>query len=1476
MKRTRQQIHGQQRGKKLMKRIKGQWVAVLLAANVFGASHTLNAVGANNPTTSTDIVLSNFDGKEDYYSEEQIQAEIERAIDIINTEWKQNSVEEIQREILRQKEEKLPIYVVQWGDTLSGIAFATGQSVEQLSEFNQLSNEDFIIAGDLLTGVIDSEIANLRSEKNIETVIQPTYQRNNTESTENIEDDFSESDSFVTPPVFVEVPPKQPNIPSGDSETEKENLSIPPVIETPEVDKEVESDEPESTEEEPEKGNAPSNPEKELDETEDESTNIVESRIKEAVLGDVVTTVLEEYQPIEGEETTEVVEESQFVVVDTLLTETSELIAVDPIEKIEFTEVEVLDDNGDPVLDSEGQPLVEVEETIIYEVQDDIERLTQLDKTIESISPRIIKIYDPSLANGQEVIEAEGSSGSRETVTTRIYEDNILLSEEQSNPITMVPAEDRIIRVGTLTDEPGYQIVEERQVIHHGEILRQDPSKPQGHEEIIEGKNGEIVRKVKLTPTSDGEKREVLEESRIEAEDLIRIVGTKVVEDEENDAEEPEKNDSSDNEEIIDEAEVEDESNEDESEESETEEKDESEIEDESKDSEEIITPNPEENNGDSNHNGADETVIEIVEERKEIPYRTQTYYDENLADDEVLVFRQGANGAEIFKYQVSYIDGVEVSRVPYDFELQQPIDEIVKVGKNIVKPEIGVDYIGFEREYIRDENLAPGEFVIDQAGEMGYRQYYVWETFPPAGSNFPELEDKAPIKEIVRYSPFWTKVETENYNLGYNTVVIEDDSLIENESKVVQEGEFGSIEITYEKLYGDLPEYPGNNDFAEEVNSRPNYHESPTEYDDIYGNKYGYMWQVTETYRNEVNPIERVIAVNKILETTESYTDRKWVGFKTEIIEDNTMLVGESKVVNYGRDGYENYTYTTTYHNGYKVSEVISSVNSVAPENKIIHVGTLTPEVYEELKEFDIPFSTQIIKDPTLSKGERIVEQVGKDGLKHQIYEVAYVDGQEHSRKLVEELVLDEVEHEIIRLGVERVTIKEKVPNGTNYFETEYVYDDSLPTSFRELIQKGQNGVNYSVYEVTYEDGIEVKREFMEQAIEPSNKEIIKIGTMEVYYDYEIEREEIPYTTEIIEVNTLPKGEVEVIQTGRNGYNQKDYRLTYNKSGELISRELVHQYGNNPVTEQIRKGTAEVTRKIIKEEGSNPSYVQYQIDDSLAPGEFKLINEGKDTKYRDKYLVTYYDDLEVVREHIGQEYIQYGEDTIYGVGSEDYNIESLNPEQDYQVGDKFEGSTIEDFMIRTHYYYNHLNSGWGNNVDKNATYDSNINYFVLGSDDEESLEVTPVPLNEDTVNYINQKHLNDGNIRSSLGYYEQSNLESIQPYLLGKLHELVLNHDQDLNQEGYKNIEIEIKDSDGNVEMKNYKEQTAVFYYNGNPYTTESSTYLANKIREVFNTNKLNQEVLSNMSESYVGIRFSPTLVEGKGNPIYITHIAI
>lgn len=100
---------------------------------------------------------------------------------------------------------------------------------------------------------------------------------------------------------------------------------------------------------------------------------------------------------------------------------------------------------------------------------------------------------------------------------------------------------------------------------------------------------------------------------------------------------------------------------------------------------------------------------------------------------------------------------------------------------------------------------------------------------------------------------------------------------------------------------------------------------------------------------------------------------------------------------------------------------------------------------------------------------------------------------------------------------------------------------------------------------------------------------------------------------------------------------------------------------------------------------------------------------------------MTYYDDLEVAREHIEQEYIQYGEDTIYGVGSEDYNIESLNPEQDYQVGDKFEGSTIEDFIIRTHYYYNHLNSGWGNNVDKNATYDSNINYFVLGSDNGEA-----------------------------------------------------------------------------------------------------------------------------------------------------------
>ncbi|MCR8969528.1 LysM peptidoglycan-binding domain-containing protein [Facklamia sp. 7083-14-GEN3] len=61
--------------------------------------------------------------------------------------WKQRTVDEIRRAINLMTEKQNEVYVIQWGDTLISISEATGISVNDLAQINQIANPDLIMAG---------------------------------------------------------------------------------------------------------------------------------------------------------------------------------------------------------------------------------------------------------------------------------------------------------------------------------------------------------------------------------------------------------------------------------------------------------------------------------------------------------------------------------------------------------------------------------------------------------------------------------------------------------------------------------------------------------------------------------------------------------------------------------------------------------------------------------------------------------------------------------------------------------------------------------------------------------------------------------------------------------------------------------------------------------------------------------------------------------------------------------------------------------------------------------------------------------------------------------------------------------------------------------------------------------------------------------------------------------------------------------
>ncbi len=171
MKKTRREIHG---GNKIMKKVKGQWVAALCFLAILGAPIAVsNTVLAEVPESLelvfNDEFSSKFDKKADYIEEKWVQEESQKALDLVTNEEKINTVDEIKEEIERQKESQkdaeldLPIYVIQFGDELPKIADAYEIEATELSELNQLKDPNQIVIGDIL--ILPSESFDVIEEK---------------------------------------------------------------------------------------------------------------------------------------------------------------------------------------------------------------------------------------------------------------------------------------------------------------------------------------------------------------------------------------------------------------------------------------------------------------------------------------------------------------------------------------------------------------------------------------------------------------------------------------------------------------------------------------------------------------------------------------------------------------------------------------------------------------------------------------------------------------------------------------------------------------------------------------------------------------------------------------------------------------------------------------------------------------------------------------------------------------------------------------------------------------------------------------------------------------------------------------------------------------------------------------------------------------------------------------------------------------
>lgn len=134
-------------GKKMLKKVKGTWVAVVLftllsGAGVIQPAATIYSNGFDLHNSHLYEFQTKFSSKSKHFDDKLVIKESTAAILEIKETWKANSVEDIKKEIERQEALGLKVYVIQWGDTFDNL-------VKAFEELHKIDKEKLTLANNL-------------------------------------------------------------------------------------------------------------------------------------------------------------------------------------------------------------------------------------------------------------------------------------------------------------------------------------------------------------------------------------------------------------------------------------------------------------------------------------------------------------------------------------------------------------------------------------------------------------------------------------------------------------------------------------------------------------------------------------------------------------------------------------------------------------------------------------------------------------------------------------------------------------------------------------------------------------------------------------------------------------------------------------------------------------------------------------------------------------------------------------------------------------------------------------------------------------------------------------------------------------------------------------------------------------------------------------------------------------------------------
>ena len=252
----------------------------------------------------------------------------------------------------------------------------------------------------------------------------------------------------------------------------------------------------------------------------------------------------------------------------------------------------------------------------------------------------------------------------------------------------------------------------------------------------------------------------------------------------------------------------------------------------------------------------------------------------------------------------------------------------------------------------LQDHPVAGNMKVSLEIGKAKAEKVDTFEEVPqqpatPAKTTTTENIIKQPVDEIVHIGIGGQVTESKKEPIPFATEIIEDEAMMEGEEKVTVEGMTGEKEIltTYKTKKGQK-----------------------------VGNPISTSEHVTKHMRTKI--------IHRGVKGSVTEKENLEIPYTTKIVEDDTLPLGEQKVVQAGVKGNKEITRTWTTQRKLKVGDPTSTEKvTKEPVEEIIHVGTREGVMDTEYEV--IPYETRYVDDPTLEAGKEVVVVEGVNGQK-------------------------------------------------------------------------------------------------------------------------------------------------------------------------------------------------------------------------------------------------------------------------------------------------------------------------------------------------------------------------------------------------------------------------------------------------------------------------------------------------------------